>query len=252
MMFSFFVGSGSAANLALATSLARLMKTGNYPVYKYRVRFCWWGAEEIGLLGSEDHVKKANRSQTPGGRLKDYLINFNYDMLGSPNYMFGIYDGNTADPSTPKVALPGSKKITSMFIDWFEQKKLPWNYTEFSGRSDYGPFLAEGIVAGGLFSGGDEEKSRFERDYYDRMLGSGLGGIAGINHDPCYHTACDSIANINVFALEKMTQAAAHALEYVALKENLEEWLYPEGRQLSRVSSVDSLTMKSNKKMFSL
>ncbi|CAF5017272.1 unnamed protein product, partial [Rotaria socialis] len=41
-------GSGSAANLGLAVALARLFKTSTYAKYKYRVRFCWWGAEEIG------------------------------------------------------------------------------------------------------------------------------------------------------------------------------------------------------------
>jgi Zn-dependent M28 family amino/carboxypeptidase len=54
-------GSGSAANLGLAIALARLFQTSTYAKYKYRVRFCWWGAEEIGLLGSDDHVKKPTR-----------------------------------------------------------------------------------------------------------------------------------------------------------------------------------------------
>ncbi|CAF1550591.1 unnamed protein product [Adineta steineri] len=220
-------GSGSAANLGLAIALAKLFQTSTYPQYKYRVRFCWWGAEEVGLLGSDFHVKQADNATTVGERLQDYLINLNYDMLGSPNYIFGIYDGKSANPNTPPQALPGSNKITALFRSWFEQQKLPWDYTDFSGRSDYGPFLAKGIVAGGLFSGADERKSFEQRDRYDQILGQGMGGVAGAIQDPCYHQACDSIQNINVFAYERMVQAAAFMLEKLAQQDNLKEFLYP-------------------------
>ncbi|CAF3396862.1 unnamed protein product [Rotaria sp. Silwood1] len=97
-------GSGSAANLALAVSLARLFRTSAYAKYKYRVRFCWWGAEELGLLGADFHVKQAKNSSIVGERLSDYLINLNYDMIGSPNYIFAIYDGRSANSDTPSQA----------------------------------------------------------------------------------------------------------------------------------------------------
>ncbi|CAF1351252.1 unnamed protein product, partial [Adineta steineri] len=223
-------GSGSAANLGLAIALAKLFQTPTYPPFKYRIRFCWWGAEEVGLLGSNFHVKQAKIATTVGERLQDYLINLNYDMLGSPNYIFGIYDGDTANPNTPSQARPGSNKITALFRDWFISQKLPWNHTDFSGRSDYGPFLAEGIVAGGLFTGGDDVKTQETHDYMAQMLGQGMGGTVGDDYDPCYHKACDSIQNINVFAFERMVQAAAYALESLARQDNLTEWLYPGGR----------------------
>ena len=183
--------------------------------------------KKLALLGAKDHVKQAKNSTIVGERLADYLINLNYDMLGSPNFMFGIYDGKTAKNNTPAQALPGSNKITALFQSWFEQQNLPWNYTDFSGRSDYGPFLAEGIVAGGLFSGADGIKSQEERNRYDRILGQGMGGIAGATHDPCYHKACDSIQNINNLRYEKMVQAAAYVLEYLARQNDLKTWLYP-------------------------
>ena len=69
---------------------------------------------------------KQSNSSVAGERLSDYLINLNYDMLGSPNYIFGIYDGRTATNDTPSQALPGSNKITALFKDWFVQQSLPW------------------------------------------------------------------------------------------------------------------------------
>ena len=221
-------GSGSAANLGLAIALARLFRTSTYPKYQYRVRFCWWGAEEVGLLGSDDHVKKANASTVVGDRVQDYLINLNFDMLASPNYIFGIYDGRTARNDTPTKALAGSNKITALFRGWFEQQDLPWDYTDFSGRSDYGPFLAAGVVAGGLFTGADETKTEEQRFRYDQKLVQSSGGVAGKLQDPCYHKACDTLQNIDILAYEKMVQAAAYVLESLGQQPDLRGWLeYP-------------------------
>ncbi|CAF0725905.1 unnamed protein product [Adineta steineri] len=186
-------GSGSAANLALAVALARLFQTSTYPEYKYRVRFCWWGAEEVGLLGSDYHVNQAKNTSIVGERLSDYLINLNYDMLGSPNYIFGIYDASTAMNDTPSQALSGT----------------------------------EGIVVGGLFSGADDAKTVEQRNRYNHILGQSMGGIPDIPEDPCYHKACDSIENINIFVYEQMIKAAAYALEFLGRQEDLRTWLYP-------------------------
>jgi hypothetical protein len=169
-------------------------------------------------------------------------------MLGSPNFHMGIYDGNTADTSiTPSKAIPGSIRLTNLFRDWFISQKLPYNMSEFSGRSDYGPFLAAGIVASGLDAGADDTKTKEERDYYDRMLGQGKGGIAGAIHDPCYHEFCDSLANINPLAYEKLTQGAAYVLEYLGRHSDLNSYLYPQAeiRQLE-MSALHKPTRKYN------
>ncbi|CAF4194055.1 unnamed protein product [Rotaria sp. Silwood2] len=221
-------GSGSAASLALAVTLARLFQTTNYAKYNYRIRFCWWGAEELGLLGSVDHVAQAQNSTIVGERIIDYLINLNFDMLGSPNYMFGIYDGSTVDnATTSRPAIPGSNRVSALFRDWFIRQKLPWDYTAFNGLSDYAPFLQAGIAAGGLFSGADDFKTQEQRDRYDALLGQGQGGTADASQDPCYHKACDSIQNINVAGYERMVQAAAYVIEFLARQTDLKAWLYP-------------------------
>ncbi|CAF1027152.1 unnamed protein product [Adineta steineri] len=224
-------GSGSSTNLVLAINLARLYGTTNYTKYRYRIRFCWWAAEEIGLVGAIHHVQQAqNSSALSQNKLSNYLINLNYDMLGSPNYFFGIYNGSSAKPGTPPQALNGSIRISEVFRDWFNLQNLPWDYTDFSGRSDYGPFLATGIVAGGLFSGADETKSVEQRDRYESKLGEGRGGLAGAKVDPCYHLDCDTIKNIDKFGYFKMSQAAAYMLEYLGRKNDLVNYLYPSGR----------------------
>ena len=71
-------------NLALAVAIA----TGSFKVVN-KVMFCWWGAEEEGLLGSQHFVQDAKTA----GTLSKIALNLNFDMVGSPNYIWGIYNG---------------------------------------------------------------------------------------------------------------------------------------------------------------
>lgn len=216
-------------------NLARLFQTSsssNYPTYPYRVRFCWWGAEEHGLIGSRYHVAQASLPDrtTIGERLQDYLVNFNYDMLAGPNFRFGIHNSGQVPPSTPSQALSGTGRITNLFRQWFNEQKLPWSNASLEGGSDYVPFLAAGIAVGGVNTGAGTIKSSVERDQYSSILGTGNGGLANAPYDPCYHQVCDKITNINRFAYENVVKAAAYALEYLGRLNDLEKWLYPQGR----------------------
>jgi hypothetical protein len=148
-------------------------------------------------------------------------------MLGSPNFIFDIYDGKTAPAATPASARPGSNKMTALYQSWFDDNQLLWDYSSFNGLSDYGPFLGAGIVADGLFSGADGVKTVEQRNRYNAMLGPGMGGTAGIRRDFCYHRACHRITNVNKFALDKLTQAAAHSIESLGQQSDLKICLYP-------------------------
>jgi Zn-dependent M28 family amino/carboxypeptidase len=167
-------GSGSAALLETAIQMAKV-KPAN------RVRFAWWGAEESGLLGSEHYVESLNKKQV--ARIALYL---NFDMVASPNYTFGIYDGDDSGGTAPPGFIPkGSAQIENLFERFYKNRKLPFEDSEFSGRSDYGPFIAVGIPAGGLFTGAEDVKTAREARRY--------GGVAGESKDPCYHAACDNL-----------------------------------------------------------
>ncbi|MGA8850609.1 MAG: M28 family metallopeptidase [Aeromicrobium sp.] len=186
-------GSGSAGILEIAEQLAALKYTKKL---ERPVRFAFWGAEEAGLLGSEHYVD--NLSTAERGKI---YANLNFDMIGSPNYGRFVYDGDgsDSDPAGP----PGSGAIEDIFTGYFDSKKLASAPTEFSGRSDYGPFIAVGIPAGGLFTGAEGIKTAEEAVMF--------GGTAGVAYDVCYHSACDDIGNVNTKALQEMGDAAAHA-----------------------------------------
>lgn len=206
-------GSGSVAILETALQMAEL---GIEPTN--RVRFAFWGAEEAGLIGSTLYVNSLSKREQ-----KDIALYLNFDMVASANYARFVYDG---DGSAFGIRGPaGSHNIERSFTEYFDSQGLASEPTAFDGRSDYQAFINVGIPAGGLFTGAEVQKTEEQADIY--------GGVAGAQFDPCYHQACDSFTpvrdgadgalyaelnqsydlegNINMEALEEMSDAAAHA-----------------------------------------
>ena len=205
-------GTGSAALLETAIQMSKTKPNNT-------VRFAWWGAEEEGLLGSEYYVENLSDEEAD-----DISLYLNFDMIGSPNYFFGVYDGDDSS-GTATVDIPeGSAAIEDVFEGFYDSRDLPYQDTDFSGRSDYGPFIAVGIPAGGLFTGAEGVKTADEAILY--------GGLPGEAYDPCYHAPCDNltgegqdealydaldegyalVGNVNTFALDVNSDALATAV----------------------------------------
>ena len=188
-------GSGSATILEVAEQLAAQGDPVN------RVRFAWWGAEEAGLVGSTHYVEDlaANDKQS----LNQIAMYLNFDMIGSPNFVRFVYDGDNS-LGEGQDGPDGSAQLEQLFTSYFDSQGLASEPTAFDGRSDYGPFLDAGIAAGGLFTGAEDIKTQEQADVY--------GGTAGEPYDPCYHLACDTIDNVDEPALDEMSDAVAHAV----------------------------------------
>ncbi|WP_236006499.1 M28 family metallopeptidase [Nakamurella leprariae] len=185
-------GSGSAALLEIALKLGPDRKGVNNAV-----RFAWWGAEELGLLGSEAYVASLDFEQQ-----LDIAMYLNFDMIGSPNAGYFVYDGDDSAGTGAGPGPFGSAQIEETFNSYLRDQAgvepLP---TDFDGRSDYGPFIAAGIPAGGLFTGAEDIKTPEEAALW--------GGTAGIAFDPCYHAVCDTLGNLDRTALGRNLDAAA-------------------------------------------
>ncbi|MFJ9939373.1 M28 family metallopeptidase [Streptomyces erythrochromogenes] len=174
-------GSGSAAVLetALAVSRAGLQPTKH-------LRFGWWGAEELGLVGSKYYVN--NLPTAERAKFAGYL---NFDMIGSPNPGYFVYDD---DPT-----------IEQTFKNYYAGIGVPTEIeTEGDGRSDHASFKNVGIPVGGLFTGASNTKSSAQAQKW--------GGTAGQSFDRCYHSSCDNTANINDTALDRNADAVAYAI----------------------------------------
>ena len=188
-------GSGSAALLETAIQLARANKVNN------TVRFAWWGAEELGLVGSWHYVEDLDANDPEA--LSDIAVYLNFDMVASPNYIIGVYDANESTYPAPVEVPDGSVAAEKVFTDYFDGIGQPWVDTEFSGRSDYQAFIAAGIPSTGLFTGADGVKTAEQVEMF--------GGTEGVIYDPNYHTPADDLDNVDATALGIMTKAIAYA-----------------------------------------
>ncbi len=190
-------GSGTATILTIAEQIAKL--GGDV---KNKVRFAFWGAEEEGDVGSTYYVTNLTAAQKAA-----IALNLNFDMLGSPNGLRAVYDGDDSEGEDTNPP-PGSDAIEKAFLDYYGGRGLQTAPAIFDGRSDYGPFIEDGIPAGGLYSGSDELKTPEEAAIY--------GGEADKPYDACYHMACDTYANNNDTLLDQLADGAAHSVQVFA------------------------------------
>lgn len=174
-------GSGVAAVLETALQL------GDSPQVNNAVRFGFWGAEELGLIGSMKYVESLDVEQ-----LKNIALYMNFDMLGSPNPGYFTYDGDQSLPVDERgrpVVPEGSAGIERTLVAYLESAGKQARDTSFDGRSDYDGFTQAGIPSGGLFSGAEVKKSAEEAKLW--------GGAADEPFDPNYHQKGDTIDNID-------------------------------------------------------
>lgn len=179
-------GSGSAALLELAQLIRNLEPVNT-------LRFAWWAAEEQGLVGSEAYVAGLSTEE-----LDEIAAYLNFDMIASPNFIFGVYDADESSFPAPVTVPDGSEALEDLFETFFTWSGIPYEDSEFSGRSDYQAFILNGIPASGLFTGAEVPKTAAQEEIW--------GGVTGAAYDPCYHQACD-----NLFDVDPSRDAAVYA-----------------------------------------
>lgn len=185
-------GTGSAALLEVAQQMSKSRPHNT-------VRFAWWGAEELGLIGSTEWVEQRSQEE-----LDDIALYLNFDMIGSPNYYLGIYDADESSFVAPVDVPTGSIDIERTFESFYTLRGEPYDDSAFSGRSDYSAFIENGIPSGGLFTGAEQVKTVEQELIW--------GGSAGDQFDPCYHLSCDTMKNYDPHALEVNSDAVAFAV----------------------------------------
>jgi Zn-dependent M28 family amino/carboxypeptidase len=185
-------GGGSAALLSTAQALGKVTPQNT-------LRFAWWGAEEAGLVGSWGYVDGLAPEQ-----LEKIALYLNFDMIASPNFVYTVYDADESTFEAPVEVPAGSEAIEALFASYFTALRLPYDDSEFDGRSDYEAFINNGIPSGGLFTGAEGVKTAQQAALW--------GGTADEWFDPNYHAAGDTVANYSKKSLYVNTGALATAL----------------------------------------
>ena len=159
---SVLVGPGindNATGVAALLEIARVVRA-RYP--QLSVRFAFWGAEELGLVGSRAYAKNADRSRIVG-----YL---NFDVLGSPSREGSVYKGGP---------------FAASWVRYFERQGVRAGQVGIGGRSDHFPFEQIGIPTGGLFAGEYEcyhracdRLANVDLAHFDELASAAAFGIA--------------------------------------------------------------------------
>lgn len=193
-------GSGVVAVLETAVQL------GNSPHVHNAVRFGFWGAEELGTIGSRNYVESMNLDG-----LKDIALYLNFDMLASPNPGYFTYDGDQSLPLDARgqpVVPEGSAGIERTLVAYLKSAGKTAQDTSFDGRSDYDAFTLAGIPSGGLFSGAEVKMSAEQAKLW--------GGAADQPFDPNYHQKTDTLDHIDRTSLGINGAGVAYAVGFYA------------------------------------
>ncbi|MEV8375395.1 M28 family metallopeptidase [Kribbella sp. NPDC056861] len=183
-------GTGSAGVLETALAYA-----ASGQVAKNRLRFGFWGAEELGLLGSKYYV-----NNLPAAERTKIELYLNFDMIASPNPGYFVYDDN-----------PAGNGARDDLTTYFTGKSIQTEYIDVQGRSDHAAFRSLGIPTAGTFSGAEGTKTSAQATKW--------GGTAGAAYDACYHRSCDTISNINLTSLDRQIDAIGHMIWNYAQKD---------------------------------
>ncbi|MGW4651063.1 M28 family peptidase [Kitasatospora sp. NPDC004289] len=175
-------GSGSATLLENALALAQ----ANPQNLTRHVRFAWWAGEEQGLQGSNHYVGQLSSSARAA--IKGY---YNFDMVGSTNGGYFINNINSAT-SAPMKAY------------WDSLNLQPEENVEGQGRSDDYSFQQAGIPTSGYAAGASATKTSAQATKW--------GGTAGRAYDSCYHSSCDTTANISATVLDRSADGVAYTI----------------------------------------
>jgi hypothetical protein len=204
--------TGSAAILDIAQKLKNVVPTN-------KLRFIWFGGEELGELGSNFYVN--NLSPTDLGRI---FYDLDADVFGTPNYDIGILDpaavdffGRTVSKQFPANVYEPSKIARDQAVDFFNA--AGYNHIFFSPvGTDAEQFNLAGIPASGLLTGQDCCKTQEEVDLFGGFLGNYEGTIPSFDGG-CVDLPfrwCDNIDNVDPGNFELMSKAFADMVARMA------------------------------------
>jgi hypothetical protein len=183
--------SGSATILNLAEKMRKV-----HP--KNKMRFIWFGGEELGLLGSDYYVN--NLSAADLGRIS---YDLDADVTATPNYLIGVLDpaapdlfGRTVTATFPDNVYEPSKIARDMGVDYLNSIGKNHEFLSPVGTDAYSFNLA-GVPASGVLTGQDCCKLPEEVDLFGGTLGNYEGNL-GTSDGGCVDNAfrwCDNLSN---------------------------------------------------------
>jgi Peptidase family M28/PA domain len=204
--------SGSAAILDIAQKMKNVNPTN-------KLRFIWFGGEELGLLGSEYYVSHLSSTE-----LSHIGYDLDADVFATPNEIIGILDPAAPDffsrqvPATfPNRVYKASTVSRDQSVEYFDSIGLNHEFLSPNGTDAFS-FNAVGIPASGLLTGQDCCKSQEEVDLFGGQLGNYEGNL-GTSDGGCVDNPfrwCDNLSNNDPRLLTTVSKAFANTVVRMA------------------------------------
>jgi hypothetical protein len=206
----------NASGSATILDIAQKMKNVNP---RNKLRFIWFGGEELGLLGSSYYVNNLTKPD-----LNHIGYDLDADVTATPNYLIGVLD-----PAAPDLF---SRTVTSTFPNRVYKPSMVARdqgveYLNSIGKNheflspvgtDAFNFNAAGIPASGVLTGQDCCKSQEEVDLFGGVLGNYEGNVPSFDGG-CVDNPfrwCDNLDNNDPEVLTFMSRTFANMVVQMA------------------------------------
>ena len=197
--------SGSATILDIAQQMKNVTP-------RNKLRFIWFGGEELGLLGSTFYVNNLSANE-----LSHIGYDLDADVTATPNYVIGVLDPAAGDlfgrqviSTFPNRVYKSSTVARDQAIAYFDSVGL--NHELFSpDGTDAFSFNQAGIPASGLLTGQDCCKNAGDVALFGGSLGNFEGNVPSTDGG-CVDNAfrwCDNLSNNDPNVLTFMSKAFA-------------------------------------------
>ncbi|MBO0846478.1 MAG: M28 family peptidase [Nocardioides sp.] len=207
----------NASGSATILDIAQQLKNTNT---RNKLRFIWFGGEELGLLGSQYYV-----NTLPPDELAKIKFDLDADVTATPNYVAGVLDpkdGVTLFGRTPGTPMPPSIWAPSAIgrdfgIDYLNS--IGQNHILFSADgTDAFMFQQAGIPASGVLTGQDCCKLASDVALFGGSEGNFEGTVPG-NDGGCVDNPfrwCDNLSNNDPEVLTFMSKTFANMVGHMA------------------------------------
>ncbi|MDX6565349.1 MAG: hypothetical protein QOE10_1011, partial [Gaiellales bacterium] len=206
----------NASGSATILDIAQKMKNVN-PLNK--LRFIWFGGEELGLLGSSYYINTLSSTD-----LSHIGYDLDADVTATPNYIVGVLDpaapdffGGTVTTTFPNRVYKASTLARDQAVGYFDSVGLNHEFLSPTGTDAFN-FNAVGIPASGLLTGQDCCKNQHEVDLFGGSVGNFEGNIPSFDGG-CVDNPfrwCDNLSNNNQNVLTFMSKAFANMVVQMA------------------------------------
>jgi Zn-dependent M28 family amino/carboxypeptidase len=209
--------SGSATILDIAEQMKNVTP-------RNKLRFIWFGGEELGLLGSQFYVDHLSKPE-----LNKIGYDLDADVTATPNYLIGVLDpagpdlfSRTVTNTFPNRVYKASTVARDQAVAYLDSIGQDHEFLSPEG-TDAISFNNVGIPASGVLTGQDCCKTQDEVDKFGGYLGNYEGNVPSFDGG-CVDNPfrwCDNLANNDPEVLTFMSKTFANMVANMAFDKQI-------------------------------